>query len=127
VVDRSDRRRLMVAVGIIRAAVIAGLAAAVLAHADSLLLIYIAAFVTGVGSAPRNTAAVASVPRLVSDPADLDRANARVIAGQIVGNERRTRCWAGSAASTAPPRGAQKRLAPYAAAHSPPRSGSGPP
>jgi hypothetical protein len=44
------------------------------------------AFITGVGAALRDTAAVAFVPRL-ADSADLDRANARVIAGQIVGNE----------------------------------------
>ena len=86
-VDRSDRRRLMVAVDITRAAAIAGLAAAILAHADSLVLIYITAFATGVGSALRSTAAVTCVPRLVADPADLDRANARLIAGQIVGSE----------------------------------------
>jgi MFS family permease len=86
IVDRSDRRRLMVAVDIAQAAVIAGLAAAILAHAQGLALIYLTAFITGIGSALRHTAAVTCVPRLV-DAADLDRANARVIAGQIVGNE----------------------------------------
>jgi MFS family permease len=85
-VDRSDRRRLMVAVDVARAAIIAGLAAAILMHSAGLVLIYLTAFVTGVGSALRDTAAVACVPRLV-DSAGLDRANARVIAGWIVGNE----------------------------------------
>ena len=85
-VDRSDRRRLMVAVDVARAAIIAGLAAAILMHGAGLVLIYLTAFTTGVGSALRDTAAVASVPRLVGS-ADLDRANARVIAGWIVGNE----------------------------------------
>src|SRR5262249_13493384 len=65
---------------------IAGLAAAILMHSAGLVLIYLTAFTTGVGSALRDTAAVACVPRLV-DPADLDRANARVIAGWVVGNE----------------------------------------
>jgi len=85
-VDRSDRRRLMVVVDVARAAIIAGLAAAILMHSAGLVLIYLTALTTGVGSALRDTAAVACVPRLV-DPADLDRANARVIAGWIVGNE----------------------------------------
>jgi MFS family permease len=85
-VDRSDRRRLMVTVDVARAAIIAGLAAAILMHSAGLVLIYLTAFITGVGSALRDTAAVACVPRLV-DSADLDRANARVIAGWIVGNE----------------------------------------
>jgi MFS family permease len=86
VVDRVDRRRLMVSVDVARAAVVAGLAVAVFAHDAGLPLIYLAAFVTGAGSVLRDTAAVTCVPRLVS-PADLDKANGRVIAGQIVGSE----------------------------------------
>jgi MFS family permease len=86
IADRIDRRRLMVAVDITRAAVIMGLAAAILGHAAGLMLIYLAAFVTGAGSALRNTAAVTCVPRLVQ-PANLDQANGRMIVGQIVGNE----------------------------------------
>jgi Transmembrane secretion effector len=86
VVDRSDRRRLMVAVDITRALVIAALALVVLAHAAGLALIYTAAFATGAGAALRDTAAVTCVSRLV-EGADLDRANGRVIAGKVVGNE----------------------------------------
>lgn len=86
IVDRVDRRRLMMTVDIARAAIIAGLAAAVLIHDAGLVLIYVAAFLVGTGAALRGTAAVACVPRLV-DPADLDKANGRVIAGQIVGYE----------------------------------------
>jgi len=86
VVDRTDRRRLMVAVDVARAAVIVALAAAILAHGAGLWLIYVTAFVTGVGSALRDTAAATCVPRLVQ-PERLDQANARLIAGQIVGNE----------------------------------------
>lgn len=85
-VDRTDRRRLMVIVDVTRAVFIVGLAAAVLAHSAGLALIYLTAFATGVGSALRDTAAVTCIPRLV-DSADLDRANARVIAGRIVGHE----------------------------------------
>jgi MFS family permease len=86
IVDRTDRRRLMLAVDITRAVIIAALAAAVLAHSAGLVLIYLTAFTTGAGSALRDTAAGTCVPRLV-ESAELDRANGRVIAGQIVGNE----------------------------------------
>lgn len=86
IVDRTDRRRLMVLVDTTRAVIIAALAGAILGHADGLALIYLTAFTTGVGSALRNTAAVTCVPRLVGSDG-LDRANGQVIAGQIVGNE----------------------------------------
>ena len=86
IVDRTDRRRLMLIVDTARICVIVTLAAAIFAHGAGLLLIYLTAFVTGVGSAPRDTAAVTCVPRLVK-PADLDQANGRITAGQIVGNE----------------------------------------
>jgi hypothetical protein len=86
IVDRTDRRSLMLVVDITRAVIIAALAAAVLAHGAGLVLIYLTAFTTGAGSALRDTAAVTCVPRLV-EPTDLDRTNGRVIAGQIVGNE----------------------------------------
>jgi MFS family permease len=85
-VDRTDRRRVMVMVDVAQAAVIAGLAAAVLTDSAGLVAIYLTAFITGAGSALRETAAVACVPRL-ADLANVDRAYARVIAGQIVGNE----------------------------------------
>ena len=85
-VDRTDRRRLMVIVNIVQALVIGALAVAILAHSAGLLLIYLTALVTGLGAALRGTAATASVPQLV-EPADLDQANGRVVAGQIVGNE----------------------------------------
>jgi MFS family permease len=86
IVDRVDRRRLMVTVDIARAAIVAGLAAAVFFHDAGLVLIYVAALLVGTGAALRGTAAVTCVPRLV-EPADLDKANGRVITAQIVGYE----------------------------------------
>jgi MFS family permease len=86
IVDRADSRRVMLIVDITRAAIIAALAAAILARSAGLALIYLAAFVTGAGSAVRDTAAATCVPRLIQ-PADLDHANGRLIAGQIIGNE----------------------------------------
>jgi predicted MFS family arabinose efflux permease len=76
----------MIIVDITRAVIIAALAVAILAHSAGLALIYVTAFVTGAGSALRDTAATTSVPRLVT-PAYLEQANGRLIAGQIVGNE----------------------------------------
>ena len=64
VVDRPGRRRLMAVEDLARAAIIAGLAAAILTHSAGLGLIYLTAFTTGVGSAPRDTAAVTRVPRV---------------------------------------------------------------
>ena len=69
IVDRVDRRRLMVTTDTARAAIIAGLAAAVLIHEAGLVLIYAAAFLVGTGAALRGTAAVACVPRLVEPAA----------------------------------------------------------
>jgi MFS family permease len=86
IVDRVDRRRLMMSVDAARAVIIAALVASILVRADGLALIYLTAFTTGAGSALRKTAAVACVPRLVGAEG-LDRANGQVIAGQIVGNE----------------------------------------
>ena len=86
IVDRVDRRAVMAIVDLARAAVIAGLAVAILAHGADLLLIYLTAFVTGIGSALRVTAAVTCVPQLVK-PADLDRANGQMVAANIVGSE----------------------------------------
>src|SRR5882762_9917104 len=65
VVDRTDRRRLMVAADVVRGVMVAALAGAVLVHAAGLALVYLTAFVSGVGSAVRGTASVACVPRLV--------------------------------------------------------------
>ncbi len=85
-VDRSDRRQLMVIVDAARAVAIAGLAVLIVVHHAGLALIYLTAFATGTGSALRDTAGVTCVPRLV-ESTELDQANGRVIAGQIVGNQ----------------------------------------
>jgi predicted MFS family arabinose efflux permease len=86
IVDRTDRRVLMVGADATRAAMIAALAGAILLHADGLALMYATAFTTGVGAALRDTAAVTCVPRLV-DSASLDQANGRLVAGHMAANE----------------------------------------
>ena len=85
-VDRTDRRELMTIVNAVQAAVLIALAVTVSTHHAGLPLIYLAALVTGLGAALRSAAASASVPQLIP-AADLDQANGRVIAGQIIGNE----------------------------------------
>ena len=86
VIDRRNLRAVMVAVDVARAMVIAALAAAVIAGAGSLALIYVAAFVTGLGSLVRDTAAATALPRLIGSQS-LERANGRLIAGRLVGDE----------------------------------------
>jgi hypothetical protein len=58
-VDRSDRRQLMVTVDVVRAAVIAGLAVAILAHHAGLPLIYLTAVVAGGSPGTTGTPAAA--------------------------------------------------------------------
>lgn len=86
VVDRLDLRRVMVAVDVVRCLVIGALAVAVLVGVASLPLVYAAAFLTGIGSMARDTAASTAVPRLV-DGQDLEAANGRLQAGSLVGGE----------------------------------------
>jgi MFS family permease len=68
--DRTDRRRLMVIVDIVQAVVIALLAVAILAHGAGLLLVYLTAFVTGLGAAsvfrPSPASRQIAAPRLSS-------------------------------------------------------------
>ncbi|SCF27052.1 Predicted arabinose efflux permease, MFS family [Micromonospora purpureochromogenes] len=85
-VDRFDRRRLVVAVNLARGAVLAALAVAVLAGAATVPLICLAFFLTGVGETLADTASGALLPALV--PAEqLERANGRLFATFVLGNQ----------------------------------------
>jgi MFS family permease len=86
VVDRVDRRRLMETGQFARVLVMAGLAAAVFAGAESIWLLILVAFLVGVGEVFVDTALQAVVPALV-DEAQLDRANGRLIAAELLANE----------------------------------------
>ncbi|MCR3720371.1 MULTISPECIES: MFS transporter [Prauserella salsuginis group] len=85
-VDRWDLRRTMVTVDVLRALVVAGLAGSVLTGTLTLPLIFAAAFVTGLGAMIHDTAAATAVPRLV-EPAELQKANGRIVATRILGDE----------------------------------------
>jgi MFS family permease len=85
-VDRLDRRRLLVAVNLLRGAAMAGLAVTVWGGAVSVPVVYTALFLLGVGGTLADNASFALLPAIV--PADrLARANARLMAGYLVANQ----------------------------------------
>jgi predicted MFS family arabinose efflux permease len=84
-VDRVDRRRLVVLVDLLRAAVVGGLTVAVATGTASVALVYTALFVIGAMETLADNASTALLPALV--PAEqLPRANARLMGVQLVGN-----------------------------------------
>ncbi len=84
-VDRTDRRLIVLGSNLVRAAALLG-AALVLADDRPLALLYALAFVLGIAETLADTAAPAMLPRLV-DERHLERANGRLSAAQIVLNE----------------------------------------
>jgi MFS family permease len=76
----------MAVVDVARVLVTGALALAVMAGTASLTMLYAAAFLSGVGSMIRDTAASTALPRLVPDR-QLDVANGRLVAGSLVGGE----------------------------------------
>ncbi|RIV39994.1 MFS transporter [Micromonospora radicis] len=84
--DRRGFRTLLAAADTGRVVVLATLAAAVALGSATIALVVVAAFLLGVGETVRDTAAQTAVPRLVAD-AQLEKANGRLVAGEIVGNE----------------------------------------
>ncbi|MGC4193257.1 MAG: MFS transporter [Thermomicrobiales bacterium] len=82
-VDRVDRRRLLVAAESVRLVALLLLAVALLGDLASLPLLYIVALVVGVTETAIEPALMASIPQ-VSRRAHLDRANARVIGGRTI-------------------------------------------
>jgi MFS family permease len=86
-VDRWDRRRTMWTVDLGRAAVIGGLAVAVLTGASSIPLLMAGAFLLGTGQTLFDGAAQAAIPAVVSrEPGRLQRANGRMLGTQTVGS-----------------------------------------
>lgn len=84
-VDRLDRRHVLVTVSVLRAGVLASITALVLADALTIPVVYLAAFVLGIGETLADTSLSALVPSVVS--ADrLESANGRIAAGQTVMN-----------------------------------------
>ena len=85
-VDRLDRRRLMVRVDAARCAAVGLLGVAVLADAVSLPLLYVVFFALGTAETLFDSAAISILPAVVARE-QLPRANGRLLSAQMVANE----------------------------------------
>ncbi|MDV3222607.1 MFS transporter [Intrasporangium sp.] len=85
-VDRADRRRLLVAANVVRAVTLSALGAAILAEGLQLWMILAAAIVLGVAETIVDTAVTSLVPTVV-EPSGYGRANSRIEATVNVTNE----------------------------------------
>lgn len=86
VVDRVDRRRLVLSVEMSRAATMAGFGISVVAGYRSLLVIYLAAFLLGGLTVALDVISAACLPSMV-DGRDLAGANARLLTAELMGEE----------------------------------------
>ena len=86
VVDRARRQRLIVLVQLIRGMGVAAFTVAVVLDAGGLVAIYAIALVIGLGETLADTAAQAAIPRLAG-PAQLEKANSRLIVAEVATNE----------------------------------------
>ncbi|MDP9494130.1 MAG: MFS transporter [Actinomycetota bacterium] len=85
-VDRADRRRILWVVNTVRASIFALLAVAVVSGESPLWLLYLAAVALGVGESFYDNAAQTVVPVLI-ESTELERANGRLVAAEVAGNE----------------------------------------
>lgn len=86
VVDRVDRRRLSIVVGLVRAGIVAGLAATIAADALGIAIVYAAAFLLGTAETLADNAASTLVADTVPK-AELGIANARLVGSLLVTNQ----------------------------------------
>lgn len=86
IVDRADRRRLILVTQAWRALVMGALGAIVLADVAAMWMLFVVAFVITVGEILVDPSVVATVPTLV-DGRDLDRANGRISSVEVVTND----------------------------------------
>ncbi len=84
--DRLDRRRTMIGVSILRTVVSLGIAVTIVTDTDSLWLLYVTAFVLGVGETLFDTAAQSVMPTIVRRD-DLSKANGRLYAVELTMNQ----------------------------------------
>lgn len=88
VVDRHDRRTLIVVGQLVRGVAVAGLTVGVVSDRVSLAAIYVVAFVIGAGEVVVDTASQAAIPRLAPvGSGGLELANGRIASAQLVTNE----------------------------------------
>ena len=84
--DRLDRRRTMIGVSILRTVVALVIALTIVTNTDSLWLLYVTAFVLGVGETLFDTAAQSVMPSIVRRD-DLSKANGRLYAVELTMNQ----------------------------------------
>ncbi len=82
IADRADRRRLMIGADLVRFVIVGVLGALILAGAANIWLLYVCAFLLGIGETLHTNSAQAILPAIVP-PEDLLQANARFGAAQI--------------------------------------------
>lgn len=85
VVDRVDRRRLIIGGQVVRGTAVAIFGVLVLTGQAGLALVYLVALVIGGGEVVVDSALQAAIPQVAGD--DLDTANSRVASGQLVAGE----------------------------------------
>ena len=85
-VDRVDRRKAMGVANIIRAVLIGALAIAVATGNESMVILYVAAFLLGCAETVFDNASQAILPRLVRKD-QLERANSRLYAAEMITNQ----------------------------------------
>lgn len=85
-VDRLDRRKVMVAANVFRTAVMGALAALVLTDNSTLVVLYVLAFCLGTAETMFDNSAQALMPRLV-DHSLLEKANGRLVAAELTANQ----------------------------------------
>ncbi len=100
-VDRHNRRRLIVAVELLRLAVLGGFAAAVWSGADGLAAIYVTVFALGALESAYSSASTASLPAMVPRRS-LVRANSKLLTLNVGGQELVGQALGGLALSAAP-------------------------
>jgi len=86
VVDRVDRRRLLIAVQLLRGIVAGVFAISVMMDAVSIWSLYAVAVVIAIGETLADSAAQAAIPYL-AEPHNFERANGRMVSAEIVTNE----------------------------------------
>ena len=85
IVDRNDRRRLMISADLVRATALGILAIALATGEPSLLILYLVGFLVGMAETIFDSAAEAFLPAIVDTPS-LSKANGRLVSARWVAN-----------------------------------------
>jgi MFS family permease len=86
IVDRVNRRKLIITMQLVRGAAVATLGAAIVLGLESVGLIYATAFIIGVGEVFVDSATQAAIPMLVEE-VELENANSKLLAVEFITND----------------------------------------